>query len=105
MHVFWGGMRGIFRGCMVFSGGVCGFFGGVHGFSGVLFFLGGEGHAWLFWGVCMVFWGGMHSFLGGALYPMECIGYNEIRSMSGWYASYWMAFLFINNFRRRVYCV
>ena len=31
------------------------------------------GHAWLFGGACM--------------------GYNEIRSMSRWYASYWNAFL------------
>ena len=34
------------------------------------------GHAWL--------WEGMHG----------CIGYDEIRSMSGRYASYWNAFLF-----------
>ena len=70
------GMRGFFQGvCVVFSGGawffpgggVCGFFrqGGVHVF---------------FWGACVV--------LGGA-----CIGYDEIRSMSGRYASYWNAFL------------
>ena len=29
-----------------------------------------------------------------------CIGYDEIRSMSGWYASYWNAFFFelVSNF-------
>ena len=36
----------------------------------------------------MVFWGGMHGFFWGV-----CIGYDEIRSMSGRYASYWNAFL------------
>ena len=28
---------------------------------------------------------------------VACIGYDEIRSMSGRYASYWNAFLFKNN--------
>ena len=40
------------------------------------------GHAWLP--------GGMHGCGRGA-----CIGYDKIRSMSGRYASYWNAFLFI----------
>ena len=94
--------------------------GGVHGFlpGGVrVFFRGGWGHAWFFlggvwflpgghaWllpgGVCMFFslgghaWfflGGMRGFSGGA-----CIGYDEIRSMSGQYASYWNAFLFFST--------
>ena len=50
-----------------------------HGCQGACMVAGGcawlteEGHAWL---------------LGGA-----CVGYNEIRSMSGWYAFYWNAFL------------
>ena len=54
------------------------------------------GHAWLLggmcgcWGVCMV--------AGGA-----CIGYGEIRSMSGWYASYWNAFLFGIFFCRKLH--
>ena len=57
--------RGVHGFC---QGGVCAFFrGGMHGF---------------FWGACMVFSKG------------ACIGYDEIRSMSGWYASYWNAFLF-----------
>ena len=38
------------------------------------------------WWRCMVV-GGVHGWWGG------CVGYNEIRSMSGRYASYWNAFL------------
>ena len=60
-----GGIRGFIR-------GVCGFiWGGMRGFSG--------GRAWFFWG-------GMRGFF-------SFFGYNEIRSMSGRYASYWNAFL------------
>ena len=68
---------------MVFSGGVHGFFGGcvIHGFWGGM-------HG--FFGGCMVFSGGRVVFFSFS----ECIGYNEIRSMSGRYASYWNAFLF-----------
>ena len=75
---------------MVALGGAC-----VVALGGVWFLPGG--HAWFFpggmhgffWGACMVFSRG-HAwfFLGGA-----CIGYDEIRSMSGRYASYWNAFL------------
>ena len=76
-----GGMRGFIQGVRGFIQGVCGFIqGGMHGFSG--------GHAWFFWG-CMVFPGGVHGFF-------SFFGYNEIRSMSGRYASYWNAFLFHN---------
>ena len=62
-----GGMRGFSRGA------ACMVFarGGMHGFSP-------GGHAWF--------------FLGGA-----CIGYDEIWSMSGRYASYWNAFLFFKT--------
>ena len=88
---FWGAMRGFFFGgacmvffrgaCVVFLGSVHGFLGGMHGFFG--------GHAWFFGGACMVFfsWGGMHGL------------YNEIRSMSGRYASYWNAFLLFNVYK------
>ena len=61
---------------MVLFGGGCAWFyaGGVHGFI---------------WGACMVlFGGGMHGF-------SSFFGYNEIRSMSGRYASYWNAFLLL----------
>ena len=78
--------------------------GGMHGCSG-------GGHAWLLPGACVValggacmvalgghvwfsvggvcdFLGGMHGFLGGV-----CGFFDEIRSMSRRYASYWNAFL------------
>ena len=80
--VLFGGMRGFIR------GGMCGFiqgmcmvlFGGVHGFI---------------WGACVVLFGGMCGFSGGhAWFFFSFFGYNEIRSMSGRYASYWNAFLF-----------
>ena len=65
--------------CMVlFSGGAC-----------VVLFSGG--HAW-FYSV-----GGVRGFIqGGVRGFFSFSGYNEIRSMSGRYASYWNAFLFIN---------
>ena len=47
------------------------------------------GHAWL-WGVCVV--------MG------VCVGYDKISSMSGWYASYWNAFLLINKVRSPETC-
>ena len=72
------------------------------------------GHAWLFrgGGACVVALGGVHGcprgvgvcgcsgeacivlFRGGMHGFFSFFGYNEIRSMSGWYASYWNAFLF-----------
>ena len=61
-----------------YSGGMGGFIWGGHAW----FYSGG--HAWFYSG------GGMHGFF-------SFFGYNEIRSMSGWYASYWNAFLFNNN--------
>ena len=73
---YWGGMRGFIQGgmrgfiqgvCMVLYGGAC-----------VVLF---GGHAWFFWG-------GVHGFF-------SFFRYNEIRSMSGRYASYWNAFLYI----------
>ena len=59
---------------------------------------GGEGHVWLpgggmhgCRGACMVV-GGYAWLLGGCVVGRACIGYDEIRSMSGRYASYWNAF-------------
>ena len=73
---------------MVFSGGHVWFFQGEGAcvvFLGGAWFFGGR-HAWFFsGGMCMV--------VGGA-----CIGYNEIWSMSGRYASYWNASLFEGRF-------
>ena len=72
---------------------------GVHGCWGCAWLLGC--HVWLpggmrggWWGVCMIAGGctclgGMHGCQG------VCMEYDEIRSMSGRYASYWNAFLFI----------
>ena len=66
-HVWllWGGMRGC-------SGGV------MHGCSG---------------GACMVAPGGHVWLLVGGMHGCSCGFFDEIRSMSGWYASYWNAFL------------
>ena len=69
------------RGCgggMCGCRGVCEAVGGVHG-------SGGGRHTWLR-GACMV--------AGGA-----CIGYDEIRSISGRYASYWNTFLFYSKIK------
>ena len=106
--------------CMVARGGVRGCYGGhvwllrgggMHGcYGGVcVVFAGGcvvfaRGHAWFFAkGACMVFpRGACVVFPGGAcvVFPGgACIGYDEIRSMSGRYASYWNAFLLIEYFR------
>ena len=83
------------------------------------------GHAWLLWGACVVALGGMHgcSRVGGHAWLLPggvhacsrggmcscswggmggCSGgrawfFDEIRSMSGRYASYWNAFLLIGH--------
>ena len=61
-----GGMRGFIRGaCVVLFGGV-----------------------WFYLGACVVLFG------GGVRGFFSFFGYNEIRSMSGRYASYWNASLF-----------
>ena len=67
-------------------------FGGVHGF------IWGGMHGFI-WGVCVVLFGGcMVLFGGGGICGFfSFFGYNEIRSMSGQYASYWNAFLFKLN--------
>ena len=63
----WVGVRGFIRGaCVVLFGGAC-----------VVLF---GGHAWFYSG-------------GGVCVFFSFFGYNEIRSMSGRYASYWNAFL------------
>ena len=54
------------------------------------------GHAWFYSGGRVWFYlGGMHGFIrGGSVHGFfSFFGYNEIRSMSGRYASYWNAFL------------
>ena len=91
-----GGMHGCPWGvCVVAPGGAC-----VVAQGACVVALGGHawllrgGHVWLLGGACVVaprggawfFRGGMRGF------------FHEIRSMSGRYASYWNAFLFVTNF-------
>ena len=80
--------------------------GGMHGFirGGMCGFIWG-GHAWFYsGGACMVLFGGgmcgfnrdgaVRGFSGGGMRGFfSFFEYNEIRSMSGRYASYWNAFL------------
>ena len=54
-------------------------------------FFRGEGVRGFFGGMCVVFLGGMRGWWGGMH------GFSGIRSMSGRYASYWNAFLFLSN--------
>ena len=82
-----GGMRGFIQ----LGGGVRGFIrGGMHGFiwGGCVVLFGGGVWVVLFGGACVVL------FLGGHAWFFSFSGYNEIRSMSGRYASYWNAFLY-----------
>ena len=109
-----GGRAWLPGGCM-FAGGMCGCQGGMRGCGGHAWLQGGMrgcgGHAWLqggmrgCWGACVVgehAWllGGMrgcggHVWLpGGHAWLQGGVGYDEIRSMSGRYATYWNAFLF-----------
>ena len=93
--------------CVVVEGhawlqeGMCGC-GGHVWLQGVCMVVG-EGHVWL-QGACMVV-GGMCGCGGGVVAGGvhgcggACIGYDEIRSMSGRYASYWNVFLFIYAFK------
>ena len=68
--------------CGFIQGGMCGFIQGGHAW----FYLGG--HAWFYFG------GHAWFYLGGAcMVFFSFFRYNEIRSMSGRYASYWNAFL------------
>ena len=78
----------LLQGCGWLAGGACVVARGACVVArGGAWFLGG--HAWFFPGGMVFSRGGMHGFSGGA-----CVGYDEIRSMSGRYASYWNAFLF-----------
>ena len=94
-----------------YSGGCVVLFGG-HGFiRGACVVLFGGGHAWFYSGGAWFYLGGMHGFIRGGMRGFirggmrgfirggvrgfsSFFGYNEIRSMSGRYASYWNAFLF-----------
>ena len=95
--LFTGGACVVAWGACVVAPGGCGFIWGC-----AWFYLGG--HAWFYWGACVVLFGGHAWFyLGGHVWFysgggmcgfFSLSGYNEIRSMSGRYASYWNAFLF-----------
>ena len=116
-----GGMHGCSGGGYVVAprGSVCGCSGGGHASllqGGVCGCLGG--HVWFLLGGCVWFLpGGMHGFywgrawfllgghawflLGGHVWFFPggaCVGYDEIRSVGGRYASYWNAFLFSKIF-------
>ena len=124
----WGGMHGFIRGaCMVLLGGVHGFIQGVCGFIGghAWFYSGGHawfysgGHAWFYSGGRVWLLMGGHAWLlqGGRVWLLRggvrgcsrggvcgCSGggmhgfFDEIRSMSGRYASYCiLIFLVIRN--------
>ena len=87
-----GGMHGCQGACMVVGGGYVWLAGGMCGCGGHAWLLGGMHGCW----GCAWLWGGMHGCRGVCVVAWGgvCIGYNEIRSMSGQYASYWNAFLF-----------
>ena len=91
-----GGMRGCSQGghAWLLPGGHAwlppGGAGGMHGCSGGACVVALGGHAWLLWGACIVAPGGVHVCSGGAC----MVFFDEIQSMSGWYASYWNAFFF-----------
>ena len=101
------GARLCFYMCVWFcSRGACVVAGGHAWPPGACVIAGGHawllgGHVWLprgacvvaggmrgCWGVCVVVGGGMCGWRGDA-----CVGYDEIRSMTGRYVSYWNAFL------------
>ena len=86
-HVWFysGGMRGFIQGaCVVLFRGCAWFYSG--------------GHVWFYLGACVVLFGGHAWFyLGGCALFFQFFGYNEMRSMSKRYASYWNAFLFFSK--------
>ena len=87
-----GGMHGSW-GCMA-ARGVCGSWGACMAAVGACVAAGG--HVLQLWGMRGNQWvcgsQGVHG-KGGAWLPVACVEYDEIRSMSGRYASYWNAFL------------
>ena len=101
--LLWGGMHGCSGGgCMVALGG--------HAWLLRGHVVTPRGHAWLlqgacmvalgegvcgYSGVCVVALGGMHGYSGGGAHGIRRD--TEIRSMNGWYASYWNAFLFFKK--------
>ena len=60
-------------------------------------YMAAGGHAWQPEAMCGS--QGGHVWQPGSMHGIQgaCMEYNEIWSMSGQYASYWNAFLFVNN--------
>ena len=76
--------------CLSTAGGHAWFY-----FGGACMVLFGGWHAWFYLGGASLYSGGMRGFIRGGMRGFfSFFGYNEIRSMSGRYASYWNAFLF-----------
>ena len=109
---WWRGMCGCWWGaCMVAGGGHAWLLvGGMHGCWWGACVVAGGGHAWLLVGSVNGCWQGGHAWLLGGMPGCwwgvhgwwgacmaaggPCLGYDEIQSMSGRYASYWNAFLY-----------
>ena len=83
-HVWWQGACVVAGGACVVAGEVCVVARGCVWLLGAAWLLGGMRGG----GVCMV---GGHAWSPGGAY----VGYDEIRSMGGRYASYWNAFLYL----------
>ena len=83
----------------VHRGGVCGCWGGCGFIRGACMVLFGGVCVVLFGGRAWFYLGGMRGFIqGGCPCFFQFFRYNEIRSMSGRYASYWNAFLYEEPF-------
>ena len=72
----------------------------------------GGGHVLLLGGMCgcrgaCVVAGGCACLLGGHVWLLwgACVGYDEIWSMSGWYTSYWNAFLYLGSIHTEIFTI
>ena len=123
--LLWGGMCACSGGCAwLLQGGRCGCSvgacmvgprGGMHGCSGGCAWLLQGGHAWLLPGGVHGCSGGMHGCSWGCMWLLPgghvwllggvCGFFDEIRSMSGRYTSYWNAFLLKRRFLIQLECI
>ena len=101
-----GGMHGCSRGCVwLLLGGACvvapgGAGGACMVAPGGAYVVALGGHAWLLGGRHAWLLPGGHAWLlGGGMHGF----FDEIRSMSGRYASYWNAFLFARSFMHNLH--
>ena len=94
-----GGCVVLFRGaCVVLFGGHVWFYSGEHVWfysGGVRGFIQGGMHGFIIRGHVWFYSGHMCGFIQGGAWFFQFFGYNEIRSMSGRYASYWNAYLLL----------